>query len=191
MGAVIERVWRAGGTFQEWSERFDLSLWEEALAAEGLSLRRGGAPDRDRARAAALGPHLGRSAPRLPVDGLAGRPGRGGHGGGLPLDPLLRLRGLHRVRAGARGGLAGARRPAAARARAGPGRGGPPVPVRLVRGTVPGRRPDGGAGCASGSPRPGKIRFTSHRDVARMWERALRRSRLPVAFSQGFSPTRC
>ena len=38
MGAVIERVWRAGGTFQEWSERFDLALWEEALAAEGLSL---------------------------------------------------------------------------------------------------------------------------------------------------------
>ena len=39
MGAVIERVWRAGGTFQEWSERFDLALWEEALAAEGLSLK--------------------------------------------------------------------------------------------------------------------------------------------------------
>ena len=38
MGAVIERVWRAGGTFQEWSERFDLALWEDALAAEGLSL---------------------------------------------------------------------------------------------------------------------------------------------------------
>jgi radical SAM family uncharacterized protein len=38
MGAVIERVWRAGGTFQEWSERFDLGLWEDALAAEGLSL---------------------------------------------------------------------------------------------------------------------------------------------------------
>ena len=34
----------------------------------------------------------------------------------------------------------------------------------------------------------GKIRFTSHRDVARMWERALRRSRLPVGLSQGFSP---
>jgi len=38
VGAVIERVWRAGGTFQEWSERFDLGLWEQALAAEGLSL---------------------------------------------------------------------------------------------------------------------------------------------------------
>ena len=38
IGAVIERVWRAGGTFQEWSEHFDLGLWEAALEAEGLSL---------------------------------------------------------------------------------------------------------------------------------------------------------
>jgi radical SAM-linked protein len=34
----------------------------------------------------------------------------------------------------------------------------------------------------------GKVRFTSHRDVARVWERALRRSGLPVAYSQGFVP---
>jgi radical SAM-linked protein len=34
----------------------------------------------------------------------------------------------------------------------------------------------------------GKVRFTSHRDVARMWERALRRSRLPMSYSQGFAP---
>ncbi len=34
----------------------------------------------------------------------------------------------------------------------------------------------------------GKIRFTSHRDVARMWERALRRAELPMAYSEGFSP---
>lgn len=34
----------------------------------------------------------------------------------------------------------------------------------------------------------GKIRWTSHRDVARMWERALRRTSLPVAYSAGFSP---
>lgn len=34
----------------------------------------------------------------------------------------------------------------------------------------------------------GKIRFTSHRDVARMWERALRRSGIPIARSQGFNP---
>ena len=34
----------------------------------------------------------------------------------------------------------------------------------------------------------GKVRFTSHRDVARMWERALRRAELPVARTEGFSP---
>lgn len=34
----------------------------------------------------------------------------------------------------------------------------------------------------------GKIRWTSHRDVARMWERAFRRVGLPLAYSAGFSP---
>ena len=34
----------------------------------------------------------------------------------------------------------------------------------------------------------GKVRFTSHRDVARMWERAFRRVRLPLAYSGGFAP---
>ncbi len=34
----------------------------------------------------------------------------------------------------------------------------------------------------------GKVRFTSHRDVARAWERALRRAQLPVALTEGFSP---
>ena len=34
----------------------------------------------------------------------------------------------------------------------------------------------------------GRVRWTSHRDVARMWERALRRAAVPVAYSAGFSP---
>lgn len=34
----------------------------------------------------------------------------------------------------------------------------------------------------------GKIRWTSHRDVARMWERAFRRVELPLAYTAGFSP---
>jgi radical SAM family uncharacterized protein len=38
IGRVIERVWRDGGTFQEWSERFDLQRWLDALEAEGLSV---------------------------------------------------------------------------------------------------------------------------------------------------------
>lgn len=34
----------------------------------------------------------------------------------------------------------------------------------------------------------GKVRFVSHRDVARIWERALRRAQLPIAYTEGFSP---
>jgi radical SAM family uncharacterized protein len=38
IGRVIERVWRDGGVFQEWGEHFRLDRWEDAMAAEGLSL---------------------------------------------------------------------------------------------------------------------------------------------------------
>jgi radical SAM-linked protein len=34
----------------------------------------------------------------------------------------------------------------------------------------------------------GKVRFLSHRDLARVLERAVRKAGLPVAYSQGFSP---
>jgi radical SAM-linked protein len=34
----------------------------------------------------------------------------------------------------------------------------------------------------------GPLRFTSHRDFARAFERALRRALVPIAFSQGFTP---
>jgi radical SAM family uncharacterized protein len=36
IGRVIERVWRSGGTFQEWSEHFRLDRWSDAMEAEGL-----------------------------------------------------------------------------------------------------------------------------------------------------------
>jgi radical SAM-linked protein len=38
------------------------------------------------------------------------------------------------------------------------------------------------------STKHGKVRFASHRDVARVWERSLRRSGVPMAYSEGFSP---
>jgi len=38
IGRVIEEVWRRGGTFQEWTEFFDLQLWEDAMAANGLEI---------------------------------------------------------------------------------------------------------------------------------------------------------
>jgi radical SAM family uncharacterized protein len=48
LGAVIEEVWRKGGVFQEWSEHFDLRLWEEAMAMHGLSIDWYVHRDRDR-----------------------------------------------------------------------------------------------------------------------------------------------
>jgi radical SAM-linked protein len=38
------------------------------------------------------------------------------------------------------------------------------------------------------STKLGKVRFVSHRDAARLWERALRKVRLPVATTAGFTP---
>ena len=38
------------------------------------------------------------------------------------------------------------------------------------------------------STKIGKVRFTSHRDAARLWERALRKAQLPVAATEGFTP---
>ncbi len=34
----------------------------------------------------------------------------------------------------------------------------------------------------------GKIRFASHRDVARIWERSLRAAGVPMVYSEGYSP---
>src|SRR6266540_3056442 len=34
----------------------------------------------------------------------------------------------------------------------------------------------------------GRLRFTSHRDIQRAFERALRRAHIPIAYSAGFSP---
>ena len=115
IGRVIERVWRAGGTFQEWSEHFELDRWLDAMAAEGLD------PDwyvtRHRTDDEILPwDHIAAGLHRdfLWQDWQAAladaRPPR------LPVDSVLRLRGVHRLRARARGGLAGAARPGAARA---------------------------------------------------------------------------
>ena len=38
LGAVIEHVWRHGGTFQEWSEHFDLGRWQAAATACGIDI---------------------------------------------------------------------------------------------------------------------------------------------------------
>ena len=124
---------------------------------------------------------------------------------GLPVDPLLRLRGLHRLRASSTWWprrSPGRRQPGdrARTSRLGPGAG-RSTDHRMPTGAVRPRagRPMREAACGPERARLservrfrfaklGKIRFTSHRDVARMWERALRRAGLPVAYIGGFSP---
>ena len=36
LGDVLETVWEKGGTFQEWSEFFDLEIWKESISEHGL-----------------------------------------------------------------------------------------------------------------------------------------------------------
>jgi len=48
LGAVIEDVWQAGGTFQEWSEMFDLDRWTAAMDRNGLDVEWYVNRDRDR-----------------------------------------------------------------------------------------------------------------------------------------------
>src|SRR5437764_10446180 len=57
-----------------------------------------------------------------------------------------------------------------------------------------GRQPDGPAPppvvqrLAIRYAKRGRLRFTSHRDFARAFERALRRAAIPMAYSAGFTP---
>ena len=133
-----------------------------------------------------MGPPLGRPAQGLPLAGLARRPRRG-RPRGLPLDALLRLRRLHRLRHRARRRLGRAARRRQPGHRPGPRSRAARCPSTLLRRA----EPVGGGRVRASAVRftkLGKVRFTAHRDVARIWERALRRAELPVAYTEGFSP---
>ncbi len=188
VGRVIERVWRSGGTFQEWSEHFDLRRWEEAMAAEGLSMDWYVLRHRDEAEV-------------LPWDHISA---------GLHKDFLwqdwqeaLAEHGLEDCRwtpcydCGVCTGYGLEHVVASPVAPAGGSQGtgqdlarGHVVPVELVSR----REPVGGGGGVSSTTvrlryaKEGKVRWTSHRDAARIWERALRRAGLAVAYTEGFSP---
>ena len=173
-GRSSRRCGGAGGTFQEWTEHFDLVAVDRGHGPPRPVDRLVRAPPPGPGRDAALGPHLGRAARGLPVAGLAGRPGRA---------RASRTAGGRRVTtAGPAPATASStwsprpsRRPAAAR---GPGRtcrAAASCPVALL----PARRPVGGVAVMTRVrirfAKVGKIRWTSHRDIARMWERAFRR----------------
>ena len=180
LGPVIEHVWRAGGTFQEWGEHFRLDLWQDAMAAHGLELD--------------WYTHRHRTEDEvLPWDHLSA---------GLHKDFLwqdwrdaLEELGLEDCRwtpcydCGACTGygiehvVASAVPPAGGSQGTGQGLAFG-VPVELSPAT-------GGGGRVRARLRftkLGKLRFLSHRDLARIWERSLRRAGVQVAYSEGFSP---
>ena len=181
LGPVIEHVWRAGGTFQEWSEHFRLDLWEAAMAEHGLDMD--------------WYCHRHRTEDEvLPWDHLSA---------GLHKDFLwqdwrdaLDELGLEDCRwtpcydCGACTGygiehvVASAVPPAGGQ----PGHRTGPGLRRARRALAP-------QACGGRSvkvrvrfEKRGKIRFLSHRDLARIWERSLRRAGISVAYSEGFSP---
>ena len=180
LGPVIEHVWRAGGTFQEWSEHFRLDLWEDAMAAAGLDMDWYCHRHRTEDEA-------------LPWDHLSA---------GLHKDFLwqdwrdaLEELGLEDCRwtpcydCGACTGYGIEHVVASAVPPAGGSQG---TGQDLQRGgEVPGRadRPQAGGGERMRQrvrfTKQGKIRFLSHRDVARVWERALRRAGVRVGLQRG------
>ena len=181
IGAVIEHVWRAGGTFQEWSECFDVSRWHDAMAACGLSID--WYVHRHRTEDEVLPwAHVtaGLHADFLWHDWQAALAESGVED--CRWTPCYDCGvctgyGIEHV-------VASATPPAGGSQGTGQDR------------SVGGRR-IGGADPRAGRvmthlrvrfTKLGKVRFTSHRDVARMFERAFRRADLPLAYTEGFSP---
>ena len=73
IGRVIERVWRAGGTFQEWSEHFHLVPLARRHGRRGPRRRLVRHPPPHRRRDPPVGPHRGRACTAT-SSGTTGRP---------------------------------------------------------------------------------------------------------------------
>ena len=189
--AVIERVWRAGGTFQEWSEHFDLDRWLEAMAAEGLDpdwyvtrhRTRGRGPARGTtSRPGCTATSSGRTGrPRWPSTGCPTAGGRPATTAGCAPTTRSSTSSRRRVAAGGREpGHRSGPRPAAARSRSSS------LGTRRRRGVPCGVTTASRSGCGSRST----ARCASSRTAtwpARSSGRSASRQ-LPLAFTQGFSP---
>ncbi|MEO0085019.1 MAG: TIGR03960 family B12-binding radical SAM protein [candidate division WOR-3 bacterium] len=172
LGEVIERVYRQGGVFQEWTEHFRYSLWQEAFAAAGIEptvYLRGHDPDAslpwDFVDVGVTREFLADEYRRA----LAGTP--------TPDCARAACSGC---------GICPDRRPPAAPA-ASCAAAEPAAPARhrlpRVRGYEEARSRFR-LRYAVGEP----FRYAAHLDRVRAWYRALRRSELPVAYTGGFAP---
>jgi radical SAM-linked protein len=186
LGRVIERAWRAGARFDSWTEHFRLDRWLEALTAEGLDVS---LFTRDIPLEARLPwdhidtlvdrEHLARDyrkalevrfqpACMRPVkleDGRVPRPEAiVCYNCGVACE-------LEKIRDDRARVLAGARQSPAELAAQAP----PEAPGQHFRYRL-------------GFHKLGTLAYLSHLDLVRTFSRALRRARVPLRMSQGFSP---
>jgi radical SAM family uncharacterized protein/radical SAM-linked protein len=167
LGPVIESAWKRGSRFDSWTDRFDFDSWMKSFESAGLDTSRMlGARDKDA---------------RLPWEFI---------GGGVSTAFLKA-----EARKAAEGALT-------ADCRTGECSGCGACPGAMTEADKPGAAEP--AGAPSVSARPGTpevkvchrvkfaknagMRFTSHLDIIRAFQRGLRRAGLPVCFSTGFSP---
>lgn len=169
LGEVIEQVYRQGGIFQEWTEHFSFSLWQEAFATAGvepadyLKERDPAAPlpwdfvDVGVTREF-LADEFRRALAGIPTPDCA-RAACSGCGTCPEHRPPATPAPTAEPPAVARSRLSGTRGYEEARSR-----------FRLRY--------------AVGEP----FRFAAHLDRVRAWYRALRRSELPIVYTGGFAP---
>ena len=204
---MIRAAWQDGAGFDGWSEYFSFERWArcaaQALADEPVDLAWYTTRERDYAEVLPWD-HLDAGLDRdwLWQDWQDAIDPAGGRGGGLPLDAVLRLRG---VPDDGHGDPDRPDRPDAAAADRGAGqvragRAWPPG-SRPARWQIPAppRRPGQPPTRSAGQPpvvqrlivryaKRSRMRFASHRDIARAVERGVRKAQLPIAYSAGFTP---
>lgn len=198
---LIERAYLGGARSDQWTEHFRWNIWQEALAAFGIDINQGlrardinarlpwGHIDYGVNSAFLLAERQKALAAQTTPDCREA----GCHGCGAGCErhkagPRLasEQEDSPSIELGIKGQNGGIGKPGAATA--------PIVPS--INGSAYGR------GKRAATPRPqasgtrfrikyGKgpeLRFISHLDLMRLWQRAVRRAGLPVAYSQGFTP---
>jgi len=204
LGEVLEEVWRSGGVFQEWSEFFDLGLFEKALVRSGAS-EKGMTFDE-------LVHRHREETEALPWDHISAglhkdflyqefRDALSEHGlpdcrwtpcydcGACTEYGLEHIVASSTPPAGGSQGTGQPLEPAESNSLAAEAH---ERPARRIPLSVSSARP---ANQEVSTVRLriryckyGKLAWVGQRDLARVWERTFRKARLPVAYSKGFSP---
>ena len=216
LGRVIERAWRAGARFDSWGEHFRLERWLEALTAEGLdvSLFTREIPhdsmlpwdhiDTMVAKDFLLKDYLKATRERFapacmrPVkldDGRVPRPetivcyncGVACDLEKIKEDKRIILEGVFHTPEGLKAGPVPLPGPAAG-PQAAPGAPGGNGSTAAPPASDPGGRGPARWRYRLSFRKTGTMVFLSHLDLVRTFTRALRRARVPLRMSQGFSP---